>query len=108
MSLFQLTAVIILKNNTFSSELETGGYKERRCAKIMRNPFIMLTELSVEHPKRAFAAIMLSVVMLASGAMHLQFDNSEDGFFPDDPSVDLLNQVAVSYTHLTLPTILRV
>ena len=57
----------------------------------MRNPFMMLTEVSVEHPKKAFGAIMLTVLLLASGAMHLQFDNSEDGFFPDDPSVDLLN-----------------
>ena len=63
----------------------------------MRNPFMLLTEVSVEYPKKAFAAIMLSIVVLASGAMHLQFDNSEDGFFPDDPSVDLLNQVEEEY-----------
>jgi len=63
----------------------------------MRNPFMLLTEVSVEYPKRAFAAIMLSIVVLASGAMHLQFDNSEDGFFPDDPRVDLLNQVEEEY-----------
>ena len=65
--------------------------------KIMRNPFMMLTEVSVEHPKKAFGAIMLAVFLLASGAMHLQFDNSEDGFFPDDPSVDLLNEVEGEY-----------
>ena len=58
---------------------------------------MLLTEVSVEYPKRAFAAIMLSIVVLASGAMHLQFDNSEDGFFPDDPKVDLLNQVEEEY-----------
>ena len=29
--------------------------------------------------------------------MHLNFDNSEDGFFPDDPSVDLLNEVESEY-----------
>lgn len=63
----------------------------------MRNPFMMLTEVSVEHPKKAFGAIMLAVFLLASGAMHLQFDNSEDGFFPDDPSVDLLNEVEGEY-----------
>jgi hypothetical protein len=57
----------------------------------------MLTEVSVEHPKKAFGAIMLAVLLLASGAMHLQFDNSEDGFFPDDPSVDLLNEVENEY-----------
>jgi predicted RND superfamily exporter protein len=58
---------------------------------------MMLTEVSVEHPKKAFGAIMLAVLLLASGAMHLQFDNSEDGFFPDDPSVDLLNEVENEY-----------
>lgn len=77
--------------------MKTGGYKVRRCAKIMRNPFMMLTEFSVEYPKKAFGAIMFSIVILASGAMHLQFDNSEDGWFPDDPSVDLLNEVEDEY-----------
>ena len=34
---------------------------------------------------------------LSAGGMHLQFDNSEDGFFPDDPSVDLLNEIESEY-----------
>ena len=56
-----------------------------------------LTNWSVDRPRTAFATILLVVLMLASGAMHLQFDNSEDGFFPDDPSVDLLNEVESEY-----------
>ena len=56
-----------------------------------------LTDWSVDRPKQAFATVMLAMVVLASGGMHLQFDNSEDGFFPDDPSVDLLNEVEAEY-----------
>ena len=63
----------------------------------MRNPFMMLTDWSVERPKQAFATVFLVMMFLASGGMHLQFDNSEDGFFPDDPSVDLLNEVESEY-----------
>lgn len=63
----------------------------------MRNPFMMLTDWSVEKPKTAFSTLFLAVMVLSSGAMHLQFDNSEDGFFPDDPSVDLLSQVESEY-----------
>ena len=59
----------------------------------MLNPFMMLTDWSVNKPKTAFMSLFLAVMVLASGAMHLQFDNSEDGFFPDDPSVDLLSEV---------------
>ena len=63
----------------------------------MRNPFMMLTDWSVDKPKTAFITLFLAVMVLSSGAMHLQFDNSEDGFFPDDPSVDLLSQVESEY-----------
>ena len=56
-----------------------------------------LTDWSVDRPKQAFAAVLLTMLFLASGGMHLQFDNSEDGFFPDDPSVDLLNEVESEY-----------
>ena len=63
----------------------------------MRNPFMMLTDWSVDRPKQAFAVVMLAMFTLAAGGMHLQFDNSEDGFFPDDPSVDLLNEVESEY-----------
>ena len=57
----------------------------------------MLTDWSVDRPKQAFAVVMLAMLTLAAGGMHLQFDNSEDGFFPDDPSVDLLNEIESEY-----------
>ena len=63
----------------------------------MRNPFMMLTDWSVDRPKQAFSIVLLTMFVLASGGMHLNFDNSEDGFFPDDPSVDLLNEVESEY-----------
>ena len=40
---------------------------------------------------------MAVVFVFSSGAMHLEFDNSEDGFFPDDENVDLLNQLESEY-----------
>ena len=56
-----------------------------------------LTDWSVDRPKQAFTVVILAMVFLSAGAMHLNFDNSEDGFFPDDPSVDLLNEVEEEY-----------
>mgnify|MGYP001236649099 CR=1 FL=1 len=63
----------------------------------MINPFAWMTETSVEYPKRSFAVVLAVVVCFSSGAMHLQFDNSEDGFFPDDENVQLLNQLESEY-----------
>ena len=87
-----------------------------------------LTEVSTHRPKATLACVFVVIMALSSGAQHLVFDSSEDGFFPDDPSVDLLYEIedeyratvdfvrlietiesgdlldAVSYTHLTLPT----
>ena len=34
---------------------------------------------------------------LSSGGMYLKFDNSEDGFFPDNATVDLLNEIEDEY-----------
>ena len=77
--------------------MKTDGYKPDECAKFMRNPFMMLTDWSVDRPKQAFTAVILVMFVLSAGAMHLKFDNSEDGFFPDDPSVDLLNEIEEEY-----------
>ena len=63
----------------------------------MANPFILLTNSSVERPKKTLGVVMLVMFILSAGAMNLQFDNSEDGFFPDDPSVDLLNELETEY-----------
>ena len=58
---------------------------------------MILTSSSVEQPKKTFAVVMLVMFLLSAGVTHLQFDNSEDGFFPDDPSVDLLNEIESEY-----------
>ena len=55
-----------------------------------------MSETSVRSPKKSFAVVMAVVFVFSSGAMHLEFDNSEDGF-PDDENVDLLNQLESEY-----------
>ena len=61
------------------------------------NPFEAMSNASVNRPKSVFAVVMLAVFILASGGMHLQFDNSEDGFFPDDENVRLLEDIEREY-----------
>ena len=63
----------------------------------MKNPFESMSNASVNRPKTVFAFVMLVVLLLSSGAMHLQFDNSEDGFFPDDENVRLLEEIESEY-----------
>ena len=63
----------------------------------MKNPFEAMSNASVSRPKSVFALVMLAVLVLASGGMHLQFDNSEDGFFPDDENVRLLEEIEREY-----------
>lgn len=63
----------------------------------MINPFEAMSNASVSRPKSVFAVVMLAVLILASGGMHLQFDNSEDGFFPDDENVRLLEEIEREY-----------
>ena len=63
----------------------------------MKNPFEAMSHASVNRPKTVFAVVMLGVLVLSSGGMHLQFDNSEDGFFPDDENVRLLEEIEDEY-----------
>ena len=63
----------------------------------MRNPFFALTEKSVDKPRTVLACLFIVVILLSSGAMHLKFDNSEDGFFPDNETVSLLNDIEDEY-----------
>ena len=44
--------------------------------------------MSTHRPKATLACVFVVIMALSSGAQHLVFDSSEDGFFPDDPSVD--------------------
>ena len=63
----------------------------------MRNMFFALTNKSVERPKTVLACVFIALLALSSGGMHLQFDNSEDGFFPDNETVRLLNDIEDEY-----------
>ena len=63
----------------------------------MGNPFFALTEKSVERPKTVLACVFLVLMVLSSGGMYLKFDNSEDGFFPDNDTVTLLNEIEDEY-----------
>ena len=64
---------------------------------IMGILFFALTDKSVERPKTVLACVFLVLIILSSGGMYLKFDNSEDGFFPDNDTVALLNQIEDEY-----------
>ena len=104
----------------------------------MENPFNRLTTLSVTRPKTTIASILFVTIALSSMAQFIKFDNSEDAFYPQNETTELLYEIedqyqasldfirvideieqgdmkkastweqlaiiAVSYTHLTLPT----
>lgn len=63
----------------------------------MRNPFFLLTSRSVDKPKSTLAILFVIILALSSGASQLVFDNSEDGFFPDNETVTLLNEIEDEY-----------
>jgi len=63
----------------------------------MKNPFEAMSHASVSRPKTVFAFVVFVILALSSGAMHLQFDNSENGFFPDDENVRLLEEIEREY-----------
>ena len=63
----------------------------------MINPFDRATEISIEHPKKVLAIGFVSTLLLSSMAMFLEFDNSEDAFFPDNETVRLLDEVESEY-----------
>ena len=66
----------------------------------MRNPFDILTSTFIDRPKVCLSIGLIGILTVSSMAMFIEFDNSEDAFFPDNETVRL----PVSYTHLTLPT----
>jgi len=59
----------------------------------MKQVFNKMTEFSVAYPKRALAIIMLAILVLLPNAMFINFDNSQDAFFPDNETVRLLNEI---------------
>ncbi len=52
-----------------------------------------MTEFSSENPKKAMGIVLLIILALVPNAMFINFDNSEDAFFPDNETVRLLNEV---------------
>ena len=75
----------------------------------MNNPFDRATEISINHPKKVLAIGFVSTLLLSSMAMFLEFDNSEDAFFPDNETVRLLDEVEseCKWGLLTLALLLR-
>ena len=63
----------------------------------LQNPFNVLTDYSVKKPKSALLICLLLVFLLMPNAMFINFDNSEDAFFPDNETVRLLNDVEDEY-----------
>ncbi len=63
----------------------------------MRNIFDDLTLFSVARPKTALGIILVVIFSLVPNAMFINFDNSEDAFFPDNETVRLLNEVEDEY-----------
>ena len=76
----------------------------------MKNPFDRLTNLSIDRPRTSIVAILSLILVLSmfvagpiaeSMGVGIQFDNSEDAFYPDRNSnedVDLLYQIEETYT----------
>ncbi len=56
-----------------------------------------MTKFSVDRPKTALGIILVLILALVPNAMFINFDNSEDAFFPDNETVRLLNEVEDEY-----------
>ena len=63
----------------------------------MNNPFDALTELSILKPRACLSIGLVGILALSSMAMFIEFDNSEDAFFPDNETVRLLDEVEGEY-----------
>ena len=63
----------------------------------MENPFNKLTTLSVMRPKATIASILIITLALASMAQFINFDNSEDAFYPQNDTTELLYEIEDRY-----------
>ena len=63
----------------------------------MQNPFNALTETSVNRPKTTIAVILVVTMGLASMAQFINFDNSEDAFYPQNDTTELLYEIEDRY-----------
>ena len=64
----------------------------------MRTPFARLSEMSVDRPKSAIAVAVIGILAISSFALFIVFDNSEDAFYPENETTDLLYEVEDTYT----------
>ena len=63
----------------------------------MKNPFNALTSLSVRRPKATIASIIVITLALSSMAQFIKFDNSEDAFYPQNDTTELLYEIEDRY-----------
>ncbi len=63
----------------------------------MENPFNKLTTVSVTRPKATIASIIVITLALASMAQFINFDNSEDAFYPQNDTTELLYEIEERY-----------
>ena len=63
----------------------------------MENPFDRMTSICIDRPRTILAIGMVCTLALSSMAMFLEFDNTEDAFFPDNDTVRLLDEVEGEY-----------
>ena len=63
----------------------------------MENPFNALTSVSVTRPKATIATILVITIALSSMAQFIDFDNSEDAFYPQNDTTELLYEIEERY-----------
>ena len=63
----------------------------------MENPFNALTSVSVTRPKATIASILVITIALSSMAQFIDFDNSEDAFYPQNDTTELLYEIEERY-----------
>ena len=63
----------------------------------MKNPFDILTSIFIDKPKICLSIGLVGILTISSMAMFIEFDNSEDAFFPDNETVRLLDEVEGEY-----------
>ena len=68
----------------------------------MKRIFDGMTSFSTERPKTTIAIILVFIFSLTPNAMFINFDNSEDAFFPDNETVRLLMKFKMNIKHLLI------
>ena len=63
----------------------------------MKNIFDAMTSFSTDRPKTTIGIILVFIFSLTPNAMFIDFDNSQDAFFPDNETVQLLNEIEDEY-----------